>query len=120
MITDKHVLEAIEKIEENDFSVTVDDNIVSIQKYSPCGRDFSFDIDTENDVYCFLNNILECMIGFDVSYETYIYLDNTGHGTNGAPYDMSDLYDDTETCYGYIEDVYGIVGNYTAGLQKSA
>lgn len=29
-----------------------------------------------------------------MSYETYIWLDDTGHGRNGAPYDMIDVYND--------------------------
>ena len=32
--------------------------------------------------------------GFDVSEETYYYLDNSGHGIFDAPYDMKDAYED--------------------------
>ena len=28
---------------------------------------------------------------YDVSYETYIWLDNTGHGANGAPHELEDV-----------------------------
>ena len=31
--------------------------------------------------------------GYDVSTETYLWLDKFGHGKNGAPYDMRDCYD---------------------------
>ena len=33
---------------------------------------------------------------FDVSEKTYVWLDNSGHGKNGAPYDMKDVYEDME------------------------
>ena len=44
--------------------------------------------------------------GFDVCYETYIWLDETGHGRNGAPYDMKDLYEDTQACEDMIHDLW--------------
>ena len=112
MITDKYVLESIEKIRDDDFFVNIDGNCVSIQKYSPRGHDFNFEIDTENDVFWFLDNILEYINNFDISQETYYWLDKTGHGTNGAPYDMREVYDDMEACFWYIKDVYEIVKTY--------
>lgn len=33
---------------------------------------------------------------FDVSYETYIWLDKFGHGTNGSPYEMEDVLNNTK------------------------
>lgn len=37
-----------------------------------------------------------CGKEYDVSYETYLWLDDEGHGSNGAPYDMKDVYEDME------------------------
>ena len=42
---------------------------------------------------------------YDVSYETYIWLDNEGHGTNGAPYDMLECYKDSEEELEHLEDL---------------
>ena len=42
------------------------------------------------------NAVMNWADNFDVSEETYIWLDNFGHGTNGAPYDMRDCYEDME------------------------
>ena len=42
-------------------------------------------------------------------YETYLWLDSDGHGKNGAPYDMKDLYEDMEACREIIYELYEIV-----------
>ena len=49
---------------------------------------------------------------FDVSYEAYLWLDNTGHGTNGAPHDMKAVYEDMEECEGFIYELYQVVDKY--------
>ena len=80
--------------------------VYGFSKYSPAGQDFHISVDTENDPDLFLLNILHIYDNFDVSYETYLWLDNTGHGVNGAPYDMKDLYEDMEACEEMIYDLY--------------
>ena len=88
------------------------DVIFSFEKYSPDGRDFVFEICVKNkdDEYTLYYNVADAIAdyleGFDVSYETYIWLDETGHGKNGAPYDMSDVYKDTESCEKMIDDLW--------------
>ena len=100
-------------IEEAGFSIEYDDsNVIGFGKYSSAGQDFHFYIDTEENIGCFLHNILEYYDGFDVSEETYYWLDNTGHGSNGAPYDMRDLYNDMEECQGFIYELYEIVREF--------
>ena len=80
------------------------DIIFSFEKYSPAGRDFCFEVCVPNDEdeYVIYDSVADAIYtyfeGFDVSYETYIWLDENGHGKNGAPYDMSDVYKDTESC----------------------
>ena len=88
------------------------DNILNFSRISPAGQDFSFDIDTESNLDLFRNNIFSCYSDFDVSYETYLWLDDTGHGKNGAPYDMKDLYEDMQECESYILQLYRIVCKY--------
>lgn len=84
----------------------------SFNNYSPAGRDLSFEVYVPNDededvVY---ENVADAIAdyweSFDVSYETYIWLDETGHGKNGAPYDMEDVYEDTLYCSGMIHDLW--------------
>ena len=84
----------------------------SFEKYSPAGQDFYFEVSVPNeeDEDIFYDNvadaIYEYLEGFDVSYETYIWLDETGHGRNGAPYDMKELYEDMEACEDMTHDLW--------------
>ena len=112
-ITMKLPEKLIDLIENAGFVIREEcDNILNFSRISPAGQDFSFDIDTENDLDLFRNNIFSYFSDFDVSYETYLWLDNTGHGKNGAPYDMKDLYEDMQECEGYILQLYRIVCKY--------
>ena len=81
-------------------------------KYSPAGQDFYFEVCVRNEedediVFYYLNHaIYKYWEGFDVCYETYIWLDETGHGRNGAPHDMKDLYEDMQACADMIHDLW--------------
>ena len=99
---------------EVDYSYTDEKETIvsfSFEKYSPAGRDFYFEVcvQNEDDEYSLYYNVADAIDtyweGFDVSYETYIWLDENGHGKNGAPYDMSDVYKDTESCEKMIGDL---------------
>lgn len=84
----------------------------SFNNYSPAGRDLYFEVYVPNEEYeyNFYKNvnaaIYEYLEDFDVCYETYIWLDETGHGKNGAPHDMKDVYEDTESCEKMIHDLW--------------
>lgn len=104
---DKNIQLLLDKAKELGWDVQINNKTVTFGRFSPYGRDFSFDIDISDNVEDFLHNIYEYYENYDVSYETYIWLDDNGHGTNGAPYDMKDLYEDTEECEKYIKDLYG-------------
>ena len=43
-----------------------------------------------------IGNIKEYYDNFDVDEEAYLWLDETGHGKNGAPYRMKDVVEDME------------------------
>ena len=84
----------------------------SFNKYSPAGQDFYFEVSVPNeedeDAFCYnvRHAIYKYWEGFDVCYETYIWLDETGHGRNGAPYDMKDLYEDMQACEDMTHDLW--------------
>ena len=88
------------------------DVIFSFEKYSPAGRDLSFEVyvPNEEDEDIVYENVADAIYtyleGFDVCYETYIWLDETGHGRNGAPYDMKELYEDMQACQDMIHDLW--------------
>ena len=83
------------------------DGIYLLSILSPANQDFNIQVDSEgNEPDYFVNNLYESYSDFDVSYETYIWLDSSGHGTNGAPYDMKDLYEDMEWCQNAILELW--------------
>lgn len=105
--------EKIKKIaDEQGWSVDITDNgddcyTFTFETYSPAGQDFFFDVNLEdNNIETLIDGIYQYYSDFDVSYETYIWLDDTGHGTNGAPYDMKDVYEDMQDCENMILELY--------------
>ena len=106
-------------IENADFSIVYeDDNIIDFGKYSTAGQDFHFNIDTENNLDYFLMNILSSYQDFDVSYETSLWIGSDGHGKNGAPYEINDIYEDMEECHGFIIELYNIVEKYIKQIRR--
>lgn len=95
----------------NDWSAQVverngDTIMCELQKRSPAGQDFSFNIWTDDDGSSLAHDIFEYYENFDVSSEAYLWLDYTGHGMNGAPYDMKDVYEDIEACAEMVKELY--------------
>ena len=103
----KEIKSLLEKAEDLEWNVSVDNNLITFQKYSPCGQDFSFEItlSIEDEAEELIDKIENYYESYDVSYETYLWLDNTGHGTNGAPDDMKDVYEDMEACKDNIKEL---------------
>lgn len=101
----KDIKKMIGVAEKLDWSVTVNDNDFEFEKYSPAGQDFILSI-TANNLEEAISKIRERYDNFDVSEEASLWLDDTGHGKNGAPYDMKDLYEDMEACEQMILELY--------------
>ena len=84
----------------------------SFEKYSPAAQDFSFEVSVPNeeDEDTFYEKVADAIYqywdDFDVCYETYLWLDDTGHGKNGAPHNMKDLYEDMQACEDMIHDLW--------------
>ena len=87
----------------------------SFQKYSPAGRDFGFEVCVPNDEdeYVIYDSVADAIDtyweDFDVCQETYIWLDDTGHGKNGAPYRMRDVLEDMDECHRMILELYNLL-----------
>ena len=101
----------INKIKNKAKFVTVNEyeNNYYFGKRSPAGQDWGFYIDKTKTLEEFVEEIYKYYQDFDCSYETYLWLDNTGHGTNGAPYDMKDIYEDMEACENFIFELYELL-----------
>ena len=108
-IIKNNVKELIDKIKSLDWTIESlgeDDGRFQIGKYSPCGQDFSFIIEPGKTVAEFIGNIYIAYGEYDVSNETYIWLDDMGHGKIGAPFDMKAVYEDMEACRDMILQLY--------------
>jgi hypothetical protein len=103
---EKDTKQVIEVAEKFGWSVHVDGNEFTFSKYSPQGQDFNMTIEANNSEEI-VDKIEERCDSFDCSEETYLWLDNTGHGTNGSPYDMKDLYEDMESCLEMMQELHG-------------
>jgi hypothetical protein len=102
-----------EKAEKLDWSRDHDcDNTYTFSKYSPDGQDFSFSVDTEGEPEFFLSNIKEYYNDYDASYEAYLWLDDSGHGKSGAPYEMIDVYNDMVACGDMVYDLWNELYTY--------
>jgi len=100
-------------IEDAGFSIAlVGDGLYEFGKYSDEGCDFRFEVDIGNSTREFAQNIWYFFESFDVSTESYKWLDENGHGKNGAPYEMIDVYNDTVQCKFFIEELYYIVRRF--------
>lgn len=66
------------------------------QKYSPKSQDCVIEVGCAETKEELVEQIEFFVSNFDVSENTYLWLDNHGHGKYGAPYDMRELYEDME------------------------
>lgn len=98
----KRIIQVSEKL---GWSVETSNNEIAFQKYSPAGQDFNITI-VGDDLENIIDELQNRCDNFDCSEETYLWLDNTGHGTNGAPYNMKDLYEDMEACLEMMQELY--------------
>ncbi len=80
--------------------------VFEFSKYTPAGQDFSFSATMkDNSLDSLVADMEEYYEGFEVDSETYLWLDDNGHGKNGAPYRMKDVLADMEAAKKYIESL---------------
>lgn len=84
------------------------DLYVCFQIYTPTGRDLCIELDLRNNDSndAVREKLKEYYESYDVSYETYIWLDKFGHGQNGAPYELEDVLNDTKKAEELILNLY--------------
>jgi len=100
----------IENIANNlDWSLSWDNDgsvkYVEFSKYSPYGQDFSFIVWYDN-LEEIVEKIFEYYQNYDPSEEASYWLDDSGHGKNGAPYEMGDVYKDMKDCEEMVFELY--------------
>lgn len=96
----------VETIKDLGWSVYEDGQGIEMGRYSPAGQDFSFYISTEESFGDFCCDMINYIDEYDPSYEASLWIGPDGHGKNGAPYDMKDLYEDMEACEANMRELY--------------
>jgi len=110
------------KLGEYNFSVYEDDSdYVGFRKFSPAGQDFGFTLKVGKceNLGELLMEAIEYKSGYDPSYEAHLWLDDTGHGKNGAPHNMVDVYNDMVACEGIIDEFIDIVMEHIVEQEKT-
>lgn len=86
------ILKSYIEIAENlDWSIEVKDNYCTLETYTPYGQDAYFEFDFDGTVEDFVEQIGELYGKYDVSEEVRLWTDASGHGRNGAPYELEDI-----------------------------
>lgn len=76
-----------------------------ISRKTSADQDWGIELAVDNDIKKVHENLRSIYNSFDPSEEAYYWLDNTGHGKNGAPYEMIDVYNDMLECKKYINEL---------------
>lgn len=100
----KKIKKMVEVAEKLGWSAERCQNEIILSKFSPAGQDFNITVTASRFEEAF-HTIDERCEDFDCSEETYLWLDDTGHGKSGAPYDMKDLYEDMESSLKMLEEL---------------
>lgn len=98
-----------------------DGNTVLLETRSPEGQDVCFEAQLEDPESCeeFLEALKEHAANYDPDEEATLWLGSDGHGTNGAPYRMSDLLEDMQWAEKFFTDVARYAQKYFDGTDKN-
>lgn len=81
--------------------------IFEFSRFTPAGQDFSFSATmVDDDLYSLVRDVGDYYDCFDPDTKTYLWLDSSGHGKNGAPHRMRDVLEDMEAVRKMIGYLY--------------
>jgi len=104
----KDINKVVKIAEPLDWNITVNGNNFEFEKWSPAGQDFCMSI-TADSTEDLINKLFEYYDNYDPSEEASLWLDDSGHGKNGAPYSMKDVYEDMEACQEMILELHDAI-----------
>ena len=93
-----------EVCEKQGWSVTIFKDYVQFENWSPCGQDLIVEINCDS-LDELPDKMTEYWESYDPSQEAYYWLGSDGHGKNGAPDTMGEVYKDMVACEKMIEDL---------------
>lgn len=85
------------------WSVTKDRHDIELQFYTDYGQDFSFSVNRNED---YVKQVYDYYNSFDPDEEALLWVDDSGHGTNGAPYRLMDIITDMEEVKNELGKLY--------------
>ena len=101
----KLTLEKLQKqVEKLGWSMTIYENYINLTIFSPQDQEHYHELtikyqpDGEIDYTGMLDELYDCVECFDVEENTMLWVDDEGHGKNGAPYHLKDVLKDMEWC----------------------
>lgn len=101
MRTKRLINKIVRCAEDKGWNVSTERNngmtIFEFSQFTPAGQDFSFSAEMQGNHFdSLITDMEDYYEGFDVDSEAYLWLDDNGHGKNGAPYRMRDVLEDME------------------------
>ena len=90
----KTMEQLLNKIRELGWSIEEYEENYELGIYSPADQDFSMIVEKADNIKYFIGNIYKVYSDFDVSYETYLWLDE------------KEFYEDMKWCEDAIYDLY--------------
>lgn len=99
-MTEKKFIQIAERL---GWSVTKDRYDIELQFYTDYGQDFSFSVNRNED---YVKQVYDYYNSFDPDEEALLWVDDSGHGKNGAPYRLRDIITDMEEVEKELEKLY--------------
>mgnify|MGYP003305011821 CR=1 FL=1 len=85
------------------WSVTKDRYDIELQFYTDYGQDFSFLVNRNE---CYVKQVYDYYNSFDPYENALLWVDDSVHGKNGAPYRLKDIITDMEEVEKELEKLY--------------
>ena len=85
------------------WNVTFDGTEIDLQQYTSAGQDFFFSI---RDSGNYAEEVYLYYVNYDPSEEALKWVDDSGHGKNGAPYYLRDIIIDMEEVEQMLKELY--------------
>lgn len=85
------------------WSVSKDKYTLELSQYTSYGQDFSFSINRNDD---YVKQVYDYYESYDPDEEALLWVDDSGHGKNGAPYRLKDIITDMEEVEAMLVELY--------------
>ena len=91
------------------WSVSKDTHTLELQQYTSYGQDFSFSVNRNDD---YVKQVYDYYESCDPEEEALLWVHDSGHGKNGAPYHLKDIIKDMEEVADMLCELYNTLIQY--------